>query len=42
VLVDRDVTTVPAEELRETKVLWTMFGGKVVWDGAALDHENPH
>lgn len=31
VLVDRDVTTVPVEELRDTKVLWTMFGGKIVW-----------
>ena len=30
-LVDRDVTTIPIEELRGTKVLWTMFGGKVVW-----------
>jgi len=35
VLVDRDVTTVPIEELKDTKVLWTMFGGKVVWDSAA-------
>ena len=31
VLVDRDVMTVPAEELKETKVLWTMFGGKIVY-----------
>jgi len=31
VLVDRDVMTVAAEELRETKVLWTMFGGKMVY-----------
>lgn len=30
VLVDRDVLTVPSEELRDAKVLWTMFGGKVV------------
>ena len=30
VLVDRDVMTIAAEELRETKVLWTMFGGKMV------------
>lgn len=37
VLVDRDVTTVPAEELRGTKVLWTMVGGKVVWSSAGLD-----
>lgn len=29
-LVDRDVLTVPSEELRNAKVLWTMFGGKIV------------
>jgi predicted amidohydrolase YtcJ len=29
VLVDRDVLTVPAEELRAAKVLWTMVGGKI-------------
>lgn len=31
VLVDRDVMTVPAEELKDSKVLWTMFGGKIVY-----------
>lgn len=31
VLIDRDVLTVSAEELKEAKVLWTMFGGKVVY-----------
>lgn len=31
VLVDRDVMAVPAEELRDTRVLWTMVGGKTVW-----------
>ncbi len=31
VLVDRDVLTVSSEELKETKVLWTMFGGKIVY-----------
>jgi len=40
--VDRDVTTVPAEELRDTKVLWTMFGGKIVWNGATLENNKPH
>jgi len=39
VLVDRDVTTVPVEELKDTKVLWTMFGGKVVWNSAAADNK---
>ena len=31
VLVDRDAMTVPSEELKETKVLWTMFAGKIVY-----------
>jgi predicted amidohydrolase YtcJ len=31
VLVDRDVLTVSPEELRETKVIWTMVGGKIVY-----------
>ena len=42
VLVDRDVTTVPVEELRATKVLWTMVGGKMVWIAAAIDDKKPH
>jgi predicted amidohydrolase YtcJ len=32
VLVDRDVLTVPADELKDTKVLWTMVGGRVVYE----------
>jgi len=31
VLVDRDVLTVSPEEMRDTKVLWTMIGGKTVY-----------
>jgi predicted amidohydrolase YtcJ len=31
ILVDRDVLTVPAEELRAAKVVWTMVGGKIVY-----------
>ena len=31
VLVDRDVLTVPVAEVKDTKVLWTMFGGKIVY-----------
>jgi predicted amidohydrolase YtcJ len=31
VLVDRDVLTVSSEELKDTKILWTMFGGKFVY-----------
>lgn len=30
-LLDRDVLTVTAEEARETKVLWTVVGGKTVY-----------
>ncbi len=33
VLVDRDVLTVPVAELRDAKVLWTRFGGRVVDEG---------
>jgi predicted amidohydrolase YtcJ len=42
VLVDRDVMTVPAEEMRDTRVLWTMVGGKIVWTSAANDNKNSH
>jgi predicted amidohydrolase YtcJ len=31
VLVDRDVLTVPVEEVKDAKVVWTMFGGRVVY-----------
>jgi predicted amidohydrolase YtcJ len=31
VLVDRDVLTVPAEQMRDTRVLWTMVGGEWVY-----------
>ena len=34
VLVDRDVLTVPAEELKDATVIWTMLGGKVVYGTA--------
>jgi predicted amidohydrolase YtcJ len=36
VLVDRDVLTVPAEELKEAKVVWTLFGGKTVYGQSPL------
>jgi predicted amidohydrolase YtcJ len=42
VLVDRDVMTVPVEELRDTKVLWTMVGGKTVWSAPTPESKNPH
>jgi predicted amidohydrolase YtcJ len=31
VLIDRDVATVPAEELKDASVVWTMFDGKIVY-----------
>jgi predicted amidohydrolase YtcJ len=31
VLLDRDVLTVSPEELRDTKVVWTMVGGQTVY-----------
>jgi len=31
VRVDRDVLTESPEELKDTKVLWTMFGGITVY-----------
>ena len=34
-LVDRDVLTIPVAEVKDAKVLWTMFGGKIV-SGSAL------
>ncbi len=33
VLLDRDVLTVSPEEMRDTKVLWTMVAGKTVYQG---------
>jgi predicted amidohydrolase YtcJ len=30
VLLDRDVLTISPEEMRDTQVLWTMVGGKIV------------
>jgi predicted amidohydrolase YtcJ len=33
VLLDRDVLTVSPEEMRDTKVLWTMVAGKMVYRG---------
>ena len=33
VLLDRDITAIPAEEIRDTKVLKTVVGGRVVFSG---------
>ncbi len=34
VLIDRDVLAVPAEELKNAAVVWTMLGGKIVYGAA--------
>ena len=34
VLVDHDLLTIPAEELKSTKVVWTMFGGRIIYGPA--------
>jgi predicted amidohydrolase YtcJ len=34
VLVDRDVLTEPVDRMREAKVVWTMFGGRIVYGTA--------
>jgi hypothetical protein len=31
ILLDRDVLTVSPEEMRDTKILWTIVGGKTVY-----------
>ena len=31
VLVDRDVLTVSSEEVKKTSVIWTMFGGRIIY-----------
>jgi len=34
-VLDRDYLTVPADDIRNTQVVMTVVGGKVVWDAAA-------
>ena len=31
VLADRDLLTVSSEDIKQTKIVWTMFGGKIVY-----------
>ena len=33
-LIDRDVLTIPAEELKSATVIFTMFGGRMVYGKA--------
>lgn len=37
ILIDRDVLTVPPEEMREAKILWTIVGGKTVYVAPGAD-----
>jgi predicted amidohydrolase YtcJ len=39
-LLDSDIFTVPPEAIRRVRVVTTIVGGKVVWDGSQL--ENGH
>jgi len=42
VLIDRDVLTIPPEEMREAKVLWTMVAGRTVWQDPSYTPQSPH
>ncbi|MGC2447434.1 MAG: amidohydrolase family protein, partial [Candidatus Sulfotelmatobacter sp.] len=43
IVVDRDVLSVPSEELKDVQVLQTYVGGKLVFDkSAAAKPENAH
>ena len=35
VIVDRDLFAIPPEQLKDAKVLFTVVGGRVVYDAAA-------
>ncbi len=35
-LIDRNLLTVNAEDVKNTKVMWTMFGGKIVYGTSPL------
>ncbi len=37
-LIDRDITRVPPETIRDAKVMLTMVGGRVVYDRDGLTH----
>jgi predicted amidohydrolase YtcJ len=34
IMLDRDILSVAAEEMRDTKVIWTLFEGKKIYDAA--------
>lgn len=38
ILIDRDPTKCPVDEVRSTKVLFTMVGGKIVWEQPMPSH----
>jgi predicted amidohydrolase YtcJ len=35
IMVDRDILKCPVDDIKDTKVLWTIVGGKVVWQAHA-------
>jgi predicted amidohydrolase YtcJ len=37
VLIDRDLTAIPPETIRDAKVALTMVGGKVVYENTQTD-----
>ena len=41
VLIDRDVLTVPAEELKNAAVVFTMFGGQFVYGAVPQAEAEP-
>ena len=38
IVIDRDVLSVPADELKDVKVLQTFVNGRSVYDGASSGH----
>ena len=38
VLIDRDITRVPSETIRDAKVMLTIVGGRVVYDREGMTH----
>jgi predicted amidohydrolase YtcJ len=41
VLVDRDVFLVSSDVIRDTKVIWTMFAGNIIYDAQKMEASSP-
>ncbi|MDQ6630591.1 MAG: amidohydrolase family protein, partial [Verrucomicrobiota bacterium] len=39
ILIDRDILKCPVDQIRDTKVLMTMVGGKIVWKKPANENK---